>query len=1317
MADASQIKELTARLEQGVKDIFASDKYAEYLETMSKFHKYSTRNTLLIHSQMAEASYVAGYAAWKTKFGRQVVKGAKSIKIFAPAAFTKSEEREVIDPVTRRPVIGEDGLPLMESVEKQVARFRVTSVFDVSHTVGKPLPALVHDITGNVEQYEAFMEAIKAVSPLPIVFEPLPDDTDGLCRMGEKIVIREGMSQVQTVCAAVHELAHAVYHDRESVRITGDEKAVPKTRRTEELEAESAAYVTLKHFDIDTSENSFNYAAEWSRDFDIKVLNDSLDTIRKMAAELIDAIDGKFQQIVKERGITIGDSVREDGSSEPEAQAPAVPGDSKDAGNVYAAYCNKISEAAAFDEAYANAAMNADEQNARTECEAAVKRVVMGLFTESMTEHKELYRQYTGNPGFKARLEDYVFSKTYLEPKTAERNAPLKPEETVPLPDISPLLAKYERNAAVSSPQRAGTGVLMTPLFIDGNFNRENKKIRVTAEEPIGKYRIYSHDEGGDKYLYILAASGHIDRLSTYFRMVWDGKQHKSVDYRPSEAEIDAIFVKAAVIFESSLANPKEWAMYQYAAVLDRIGECEAHNAPVRELREEASRLEREEAERERQEEQRQKREKFDARVNEIAEAIEKSETIRVDYDENEHDGKNPVLGLFKLYGVELPLRTQGWVNTGLAEINGGGYKYFNGKHKGDSTAFNGYLRKLRDAIKDTPIERKRENGRQTPAEPAEKETGSMERKLFERFTELFPGFMNGEYNSMELKSEHAKPLNLEWIFGDTVSIAHTYELDGKPAFEPYVMLNVNSADKTMTASAIDISEPPRHDVVFSEHGRADLTMQRNINTLTLGWLDRIEKQGFVPVRGTFDINGVNLPFAFGSNGEPIMPEPDKPEKQYSLGYGFFGDGITVWNQAEQKDGGYAAVAHIAPDRNVAFYDGDMPHGIKEQIDAVAKSPDTRAFGFTTAPENAPPSIDGSAAPASVYEAVKRVLPETAAPNASMPDLWLPDPQTSIQDRNDYGYTDEAMLPLSNAKAAELFNSGHCVYLLYPDNTEGMAFDREEILNFDGLCGIEQEEWMRSPERAAMMALAARAEDSLESELLHGGGNRFGIYQVRNDIDGARDFRFAPLRELETLGLAANRANYELVYAAPFPERVEFLSDRYPVLNRIYKDFNGNQPADYTGRSVSVSDVIVLKHNGDISSFYVDSAEFKELDAFIGDETQWADAIKREQERGVTSPTAPKAEAGDEATLSQVGTRPEVYTGKTVAELESDAKAGKVISLTDLANAAKAENGKGTATKAKPSLMARLEQAKNKAAAQGGQKPAPERGNDKEERT
>jgi antirestriction protein ArdC len=304
VADATQIKEITAKLETGLKELFESGRYADYLRIMSRFHNYSSRNVLLIAMQMPAATRVAGYQTWIKKFGRKVKRGEHGIKIFAPTAFTVSEEKEKLDPISRRPVLDENGMPVFEQTERTVARFKVTTVFDVSQTDGEPLPALAEMLTGDVARYDLFMDALRAVSPLPIVFEELPENTDGRCYMGDRIAIREGMSEVQTVSAVIHEITHAKLHDRTNI-IDDNGEVESKDRRTEEVEAESVSFVVNNYYGIDTGALAVGYIAEWSRDKELKELNTSLGTIRKVAAELIDGIDEQYRQFAAERGAEI----------------------------------------------------------------------------------------------------------------------------------------------------------------------------------------------------------------------------------------------------------------------------------------------------------------------------------------------------------------------------------------------------------------------------------------------------------------------------------------------------------------------------------------------------------------------------------------------------------------------------------------------------------------------------------------------------------------------------------------------------------------------------------------------------------------------------------------------------------------------------------------------------------------------------------------------------------------------------------------------------------------------------------------------------
>lgn len=304
-----RMREIVDSIENGIKELFESDKYRQYLATMSRFHRYSVNNTMLIYMQRPDATHVAGFNKWRDQFGRNVLKGEKGIRIIAPTPYKKKVEEIKTDPETNAPVLDADGKAIIEEKEIRIPMFKVVSVFDVSQTAGKPLPQLAADLSGNVQQYEVFMEALRRASPVPIEIKPVARDTDGFFSIkAQSITIRAGMSEVQTVCAAVHEIAHAKLHDYEHMTELADDGEtilVPgeKSRNTEEVEAESISYAVCQYYGIETGENSFGYIATWSKGKELKELRASLETINKTASELITDIDRHFAEICKERGI------------------------------------------------------------------------------------------------------------------------------------------------------------------------------------------------------------------------------------------------------------------------------------------------------------------------------------------------------------------------------------------------------------------------------------------------------------------------------------------------------------------------------------------------------------------------------------------------------------------------------------------------------------------------------------------------------------------------------------------------------------------------------------------------------------------------------------------------------------------------------------------------------------------------------------------------------------------------------------------------------------------------------------------------------
>lgn len=371
-----RLQEITAGIEQGIKELFESDKYRRYLSVMSRFHRYSVNNTMLIYMQRPDATLVAGYNKWKNQFSRHVKRGEHGITIIAPTPYKKKIEEQKLDPDTKAPMLDKDGKVIMEEKEIEIPLFRPVKVFDISQTDGKPLPELAASLSGNVQNYEVFMEALRRSAPVPIEFEPMNANMDGYFSSDQqRIAIREGMSEVQTVSAAVHETAHSKLHDpkraepeptwkvvmvsdggtkrdfsqgfateAEAKQFAADadwrfvdenqfewrleveedhsaEVQAAKDRHTEEVQAESISYAVCQYYGIQTADNSFGYIASWSQGKELKELRASLEVINKTAGELISDIDRHYKEICKERGIDL--------TAQPEQTVPqqeAAPG-------------------------------------------------------------------------------------------------------------------------------------------------------------------------------------------------------------------------------------------------------------------------------------------------------------------------------------------------------------------------------------------------------------------------------------------------------------------------------------------------------------------------------------------------------------------------------------------------------------------------------------------------------------------------------------------------------------------------------------------------------------------------------------------------------------------------------------------------------------------------------------------------------------------------------------------------------------------------------------------------------------------------------
>ena len=438
---AEKLKEITDRLEQGITELFDSERYKEYLRVMSKFHNYSFNNTLLIAMQKPDASLVAGFSAWKNNFGRNVMKGQKGIKIIAPSPFKIRQEVEKIDPHTQKPIIGKDGKPVTEEKEIKIPAYKVVSVFDVSQTEGKELPDIaVDELTGDVDRYKDFFAALEKTSPVPIAFENIGGGSHGYYHLEDKrIAINEGMSELQTLKTAIHEIAHAKLHDID-LNAPKDEQQPRVDRRTREVEAESVAYTVCQHYGLDTSDYSFGYVAGWSSGRELSELKSSLETIRSAAAEIINSIDTNLAELQKtqDKEQTAGQEqpTKEEQAAPPEQPQPETPAKADTAGKE-----KPEPEAAAPGKSGAQEKADAAPKEAFTP--ETIYRVRRNPYGDSR-ENSYLLQAYVTQENGRAKMGDVLFTGT--PEKCRELMGQLKSGELTE-GDVKQLYAKAQETA------------------------------------------------------------------------------------------------------------------------------------------------------------------------------------------------------------------------------------------------------------------------------------------------------------------------------------------------------------------------------------------------------------------------------------------------------------------------------------------------------------------------------------------------------------------------------------------------------------------------------------------------------------------------------------------------------------------------------------------------------------------------------------------------------------------------------------------------------------------------------------------------------
>ncbi|GHU88162.1 hypothetical protein FACS1894202_03790 [Clostridia bacterium] len=1395
MANDNQMQDILAKLDEGVKSLFESDKYAEYLSVMSRFHNYSTRNTLLIFAQKPDSQRIAGYNSWKNNFNRQVKRGEHGIKILAPIPFNETKEFEKLDPDTKQPILDDRGQPVMETLMRMGARFKTVSVFDIAQTTGDPLPELAEPLTGDVERYELFMDALRAVSPLPIVFENLPSDVDGICHFGDRIAIREGMSQTQTVAAVIHELAHAKFHDRQTLDLEGK----PKSKRLEETEAESIAFVVAAKYSVEIGANSFGYISSWQRDTEAKELQASLDTIRKAAGELINAIDERYQALAKERGIDLSvvtDELGEEANynmidgiinNVPPKQEPAP-----------------TAETLATEEALPNTPGWEDIPSNDRDLVARIQGYVQSVGKAMDVTDNEIYQAVLNW----REHEQGVFWDTYRSIGDAILNERTlaevrsQHEEATPI-DVAPI---HEKLSMLSElPDMDAKHAYAAEVLIEALCQNAELLAFANAggdwQSGGGRYAVF---DGGyyEKLIDMLrselvellddkaranrlenAVKGNVNRrlsdiaydratLDEYAEIAQSGRLEIYLTPYPENSETTGVQVHLTellsdggkhdygIIFGYDPGDTRDHAINNYLSAKDFnmfresvFGKPETSvTLTYKETEPVGSTVLRRLLFNDMNFNRELKRTrvevlppmgKYSVYAQHLSGVIGDDTTIHIGTDSGyllplnvdrtnfeKRYFESFIDRMFEKAGAQLDAQLatpekfamyQQAAITGRideAETHNAVYKTFKAEKDGERRA---EIAAQQAAAKQETVQKHVEeikSNAEIIASGGKFEVVTSQYSGKNNLLELFAlygidvplatkGWFNNKLVRFEVTANGGYSYSSYQNKGRRTSYmgnaAHSKlnelrkAVQATPIAEKLAQKGL--LDAAETANPILSAEPAKTEVKkgvenkLYEHFAA---LYPQIASGEYSYM-KLERDGFDPVSlECIGENRVSVMHTYTMNGDlmydPMMTFDLDREARTMTAHEFEQSMPPLYQRVTEPNGDGQSVDGNGRESTVRNLQGKLNEFAATWFDNLEQQGHIPVRATLAGlDENALVTFTADGEP---------IMPEPAAVETPQePGVTLPDPSVTLAEMAEYGYTDTtAMFPLSTERAVELFESQNLVYLLYPDGTEAMPWSVDEIKVHDGLCGIECADW----ERIQAAEKPVVGENSRESELLHGDKNLFGIYQIRDDIDEPRDFRFANMRELEAHGLTVDRTNYELVYTGELPIR-----DTQTNLHRLFKVFQHDSaecPQNFTARSMSVSDVIVLQWRGEVSAHFVDSAGFAELPAFTGEERR--------------QPATPDKTAA-EPTLYHVDKRSDdaTPTAPTVAAPGNTVKSGGSISLTDLAKATHAEQPRPPAQKSKPDLLAKIAANKQRIASQQPAQKSIQRGGKDDDRT
>ena len=1142
---AEKLKEITDRLEQGITELFDSERYKEYLQVMSKFHNYSFNNTLLIAMQKPDASLIAGFNAWKNNFGRNVMRGEKGIRILAPSPYKIRQEVEKKDPQTGKTVIGKDGKPVTETKEIQIPAYKVVAVFDVSQTEGRELPSIsANELTGDVEQYEDFFSALEKTSPVPMGFEKIEGTAHGYYHLEEKrIAIDEGMSQLQNLKTAIHEIAHAKLHD---IDLNAPEQPDRPDRRTREVQAESIAYTVCQHYGLDTSDYSFGYVAGWSSGRELAELKISLETIRATAAEIINTIDGHFAELQKEREA----AKAQEAEKEPTPDLAAEP-----TVTILWSESPQLREGDTFPLSRANALIEAiDEANLASpgydKTEFRIDYVMNGIPDHyegrqdlgdgegALIEHIEKYHTYYAND---PNWENYLLQHEGKEALEAD-----KEHRAMLLNEFIPYLKLH---CSLSEMERIAGGALQAGESLTPTETAYHTAMQAYVAECRGLIN------QGEYHLPPVPQLKDFDvELAAYKEHVKEEIAQEAADAGMTVEEY------AANGYEPYTAPEQETAQ---TAEPQEPGEPEAQEKP----QEPESPVS----------EKADMPEQAEPTTSEAAQTStpEPAETTVTYYPINENAARRAKEAIsFSDYKPGSATAEYRHYVDEAAEIAARQKKRVDPSfHEKIDGLLDAYARKLAANMnKGYEITARVPSimiagGSNFPVRKKEKQNAAADKNM-EEYREIqglldkirstgMGGISADDPNAVsKLESKLAKLEALQ----ETMKAVNAYyrkhkTLDGCPHLSPEQIEKL----KASMSGSYRANPKPFESYQLSNNNAEIHRLKDRITALT-----RRKELGYVG----WEFDGGRVEANTADNRLQIFfdEKPDKEIREELKGNGFrYAPSAEAWQRQLNDNAIYAAdrIKCIQP------LTGERPTELQKRARQEA------AAERTAAPEQPQEKAQG-AEPGTTDTPEKPFEPET----------FYKVRQNPYSDSRENSYLLQEYVAQDNgmAKLGDILYTGtpeKCRELLGKLETgELTQGDVKELY-----AKAQEAQPAAEPEQETPEPTAAGKEPDKDT---------FTIYQLK-DRDGMRDYHFEPYDRLQAAGLSVEAANYDRIYTAELTPGTS--------LEDIYTRFNIDHPKDFRGHSLSVSDIVVLHQNGADTAHYIDSYGYKEVPEFLQEQT------------------------------------------------------------------------------------------------------------------